>query len=72
MTEIEATPWSAQRITRGATRMSTMLGLYVALPACWYAGIAADVSHGLWNWAFLDGVLVVPGVIRGLFVLLGG
>ncbi len=63
-------PWSIEVIFRGAARLLTAMTLYLALPACWYAGIAADVERGLWNWVLLDVLLVVPGVIRGFFVLL--
>jgi hypothetical protein len=63
--------WSIDDASRAARRFLLMFALYVALPATWYAGIASDVSRGLWNWVVLDVLLVVPGVVRGLFALLG-
>jgi len=69
--ELQATRWSLDRASRGARRFALMFSLYVALPAVWYVGIATDVSRGLWNWVVLDVLLVVPGVVRGLFALLG-
>lgn len=63
--------WSFDRASRGARRLLLMFALYVALPATWYAGIAADASRGLWNWVLLDVLLVVPGVLRGVVALLG-
>lgn len=69
--DLEPVRWSLERASRGARRFALMVSLYVALPAVWYVGIASDVSRGLWNWVVLDALLVVPGVIRGLLVLLG-
>jgi hypothetical protein len=69
--ELEAARWSLDRASRGARRFALMFALYVAVPAAWYAGISADVSRGLWSWVVLDVLLVVPGVVRGLFALLG-
>jgi hypothetical protein len=63
--------WSLEVASRAARRFALMFVLYIALPACWYAGIAADASRGLWNWVVLDVLLVLPGVVRGLFALLG-
>lgn len=68
---VESRRWSFDDATRAARRFLLMFALYVALPAAWYAGIASDVSRGLWNWVVLDVLLVVPGVVRGLFALLG-
>jgi hypothetical protein len=64
-------PWSIEALSRGARRMLTTTTLYVVLPACWYAGIAADVARDQWNWVLLDVLLVVPGVIRGFLGFLG-
>jgi hypothetical protein len=69
--ELQPAGWSLERASRGARRFALMFSLYVALPAVWYVGIASDVSRGLWNWVVLDALLVVPGVVRGLFALLG-
>lgn len=67
----QAQPWTFDRLSTGLRRLVMMSFLYFALPLLWYAGIAADVSRGLWNWVFLDVLLVVPGVLRGLVSLLG-
>jgi hypothetical protein len=67
----QAQPWTFDRLTTGLRRMVLMFSLYFAIPVLWYAGIAADVSRGLWNWVMLDVLLVVPGVLRGLVALLG-
>lgn len=63
--------WSLEVASRAARRFALMFALYVAVPACWYAGIVSDASRGLWNWVVLDALLVVPGVVRGVFALLG-
>jgi hypothetical protein len=68
---VETRHWSLELASRAARRFALMFTLYVALPACWYAGIASDASRGLWNWVVLDVLLVVPGVVRGFFALLG-
>lgn len=72
MPEAPTSAWSVETLSRGARRMLTTTTLYVAVPGCWYAGIAADVGRDQWNWVLLDVVLVVPGVIRGFLSLLGG
>ncbi len=68
---VEPRRWSLEVASRAARRFLLMFAIFVALPATWYAGIASDASRGLWNWVVLDVLLVVPGVVRGLFALLG-